>query len=108
MPQQEPWCISEEGLFTQVRGETVWKIGTGTRSGSRRPLGGAEVESIIRLLAARTHAREVSSYFPNSFGRVILRSSPRPGSGKFFWRRQRTIGSPLGRVVEYPRADRCS
>src|SRR5215208_1963966 len=38
-------------------------------------------------------------------GRGILRTSPRPGSGKFFWRRQRTIVSPsLGRVVEYRRA----
>src|SRR5215204_4118562 len=70
-------------LFTGVRGETVWKIGTGTRSGPRRPLGGAEVESISRLLAARKHAREAPSYFPISFGREILGTSPKRRSRKY-------------------------
>src|SRR5215203_1309665 len=44
-------------------------------SGPRKPPQKASVESISHLLAAKTHIREVSGYFPNSFGRVILRRS---------------------------------
>src|SRR5215204_3321008 len=54
--------------------ETVWKIGSGPEWGPRRPPGGHEGESIGRLLAAKIYALEASGYFPNSFGRVILRS----------------------------------
>jgi hypothetical protein len=61
-------------------GETVWKIGTGPESGPRRRPGGHEAESIGRLLAAKTYAREASSYFPNRFGTGVLRTPARPRS----------------------------
>src|SRR5215213_1852871 len=33
LPAQEAWRISGEGLFTGVRGETVWKFGIGPEWG---------------------------------------------------------------------------
>jgi hypothetical protein len=55
------------GTSENVPSETVRKIGTSPESGPRRPLGEAQVASIGRLLAAKTHVREASGYFPNSF-----------------------------------------
>ena len=45
---------------TEVPGETVWKIGSGPESDPRRCPGGQGGESVGRLLAAKTYAREPS------------------------------------------------
>ena len=76
-------------LFTQVRGETVWKIGIGAESGfRRRPRGGKEAQ-LGRFLESKKHGREVLGYFPNSFGRDLLRSSPLRSSRLLFVKRRR-------------------
>jgi hypothetical protein len=63
------------GLFTQVRGETVWKFGTRSESGLSRAARRGEEESICLLLLPKTRVEEPSGHFPNSFTRVIRRSS---------------------------------
>ena len=42
-------------LFTQVRGETVWKIGSGSESGLRGPSRGGKGASIGRFLLPKIH-----------------------------------------------------
>src|SRR5829696_1948899 len=37
MPHQEAWRISQGGVFTGVRGETVWKLRIGSITGSHEP-----------------------------------------------------------------------
>jgi|SRR5215207_2869080 len=62
-------------LFSGVRGETVWKIGmspeTGIPNAAKMRLGAP----ISCLWPPNEHARETCGYFPNSFGRGILRNS---------------------------------
>ena len=57
------------------RGETVWKFGIDPKSGLRKRPKGVEGVYIGRLLAPKKRSRDSFSYFPNSFGRGILRSS---------------------------------
>ena len=55
-------------MFTEVRGETVWKFEMGAESGLRKQLRGIQGSPIGRLLAPKKCARETFRYFPNSFG----------------------------------------
>ncbi len=66
-------------LFTELRGEAVWRIGPGPKPGLPGPPRGDEGGPIGRSLPPKTHRRGVFSYFPNGFGRWFLRS-PRPAS----------------------------
>jgi hypothetical protein len=59
-----------------VSGETVWKIGISPEMGIAKALKRAEEAAIGRFLLPKKRAQEALGYFPNSFGRGILRSSP--------------------------------
>src|SRR5918995_2644873 len=63
-------------LFTQERGETVWKFGMGPERGLRERPGWVEGVPISRLLLPKKCSRDAFSYFPNSFGKRFLRTSP--------------------------------
>jgi hypothetical protein len=70
-------------LFTGVRGETVWKIAVRPLEGALLAPGGAD-----RLLFApswRPYSSRFGTHseFPNSFGRLILRSSHSPGPNTY-------------------------
>jgi hypothetical protein len=67
MPQNEAHRLSKEGLFTGVRGETVWKFGMGPESGLQERSEGIEGVPIGRLLPPKERGRDAFSYFPNSF-----------------------------------------
>jgi hypothetical protein len=56
------------------RGETVWKIGMGPEIGVPKAAKMCLRAAIGRFLPSTEHTREACGYFPNSFGRVILRS----------------------------------
>src|SRR5918995_1903643 len=77
-------------LFTRVRGETDWKFGVDPESGLRKRPRGVEGVSISRLLPLEKGASDAFSYFPNSFGSGILRTSPCRNSKKFAQLRSNT------------------
>jgi hypothetical protein len=60
-------CLA--GLFTGVRGETVWKIRMSFALRSRESEKGGEKHPYRRLALPKTRNPHSSSYFPNSFGR---------------------------------------
>src|SRR5215218_10415475 len=72
-------------LFTEVRGETVWKSGIGPEWGSESGQEEWKESPFGCILSPQRRAPDALGYFPNSFGRGILGSSrlqappPRPG-----------------------------
>src|SRR5215217_4813090 len=59
-------------LFTQVRGETVWKIGMGPESGLRKRPRGVEGVPIGHFLDGNKHGQDAFGYFPNSFSEYFI------------------------------------
>src|SRR5918994_7247307 len=82
-------------FFTQVRGETVWKFGMGPERGLRKRPGWVEGVPIGRLLPPKKCSPDAFGYFPNSFGRRILRTSPKRRSETFGLRASRPAGLVL-------------
>src|SRR5215211_8023802 len=62
-------------LFTRVRRETVWKSGIGPEWGSESGQEEWKESPFGCILSPQRRAPDALGYFPNSFGRGILRSS---------------------------------
>src|SRR5215204_1575585 len=62
-------------LFIRVRGETVWKRRIGSILRSHEPAKRGAEHSFRRLALPKNVRSNPSSYFPDSLGRRILRSS---------------------------------
>jgi hypothetical protein len=62
-------------LFTEVRGETVWKSGIGPEWGSESGQEEWKESPFGCILSPQRRAPDALGYFPNSFWRGILGSS---------------------------------
>ena len=59
-------------LFTELPRETVWKIRMASTLGIQEPVKRGEKHPYCRKAAPTTRDLDPSSYFPNSFRRLIL------------------------------------
>jgi hypothetical protein len=76
----EGWILGPPGppllpLFTEIRGETVWKIAEGVSRALLRGQEWADRDSFDTSWPLSGPPFRTRSEFPNSFGRRILRSS---------------------------------
>src|SRR5215212_3404548 len=75
------WCsVRLQGRlllpFSDSLGETVWKSGIGPEWGSESGQEEWKESPFGCILSTQRRAPDALGYFPNSFGRLILRTSP--------------------------------
>src|SRR5918993_5165841 len=101
--RRQPSCTPRS--FQTVSGETVWKIAEGLSRVLHRRLEATDRAPLSPLECLRNPYLGMHPDFPNSFGRVILRSSQARSSRKFAIRSSHlAYVSCLGSLLECPRS----